>query len=106
MPMKVAAIMAEFLWAAATLLTLIVGLGLLRLLRGPADNERLMATQLLGTGAVATLLLLAVASGESAVLDVALTLALLAAFAGFAFVKAQSKSAQEDGRLGQEEQQP
>ncbi|MBT9493663.1 MAG: sodium:proton antiporter, partial [Paucibacter sp.] len=81
--------MAEFLLAAAAFVVLIVALGLLRILRGPGDAERLMAAQLLGTGGVAALLLLSVASGETAGLDVALTLALLAAFAGFAFVKAQ-----------------
>jgi multicomponent Na+:H+ antiporter subunit F len=37
-------------------------------------------------------LLAGIATGEGAVTDVALTLALLAAFASFAFVKAQSMS--------------
>lgn len=102
--------MAEFLFAAAAFLVLTVALGLLRVLRGPGEAERLMAAQLLGSGGVAALLLLAVASGESATLDVALTLALLAAFAGFAFVKAQnaadSKAAQEDPQHSPKERQP
>jgi multicomponent Na+:H+ antiporter subunit F len=48
-----------------------------------------MAAQLLGTGGIAAVLLLGAATGEDATLDVALTLALLAAFAAFAFVKAK-----------------
>ncbi len=88
--------MAEFLLAAAAFLLLTVAGGLVRVLRGPGDAERMMAAQLLGTGGIAALLLLGVASGQSAGLDVALTLALLAAFAGFAFVKAQGLAAQDD----------
>lgn len=88
--------MAEFLLAAAAFLVLTVAIGLIRVLRGPGDAERMMAAQLLGTGGVAALLLLGVANGETAVLDVALTLALLAAFAGFAFVKAQGLAADAD----------
>lgn len=90
--------MAEFLLAAATFLVLTVAVGLIRVLRGPGDAERMMAAQLLGTGGVAALLLLGVASAQSASLDVALTLALLAAFAGFAFVKAQGVAAEEEAQ--------
>lgn len=62
-----------------------VALGLGRILRGPADADRLMAVQLLGTGGSAALLLLAVATENVAVIDVALVLALLAAFVSAAF---------------------
>jgi multicomponent Na+:H+ antiporter subunit F len=80
--------MPEFLLAASGFLLLMVALGLARILRGPGDADRMMATQLLGTGGIAALLLLGAATGESAMVDVALTLALLAAFASIAFVKA------------------
>lgn len=80
--------MADFLLGAGVFILLMVALGLVRILRGPADADRLMATQLLGTGGIAVLLLLGAATDEATVLDVALTLALLAAFASFAFVKA------------------
>ena len=73
-----------------------VALGLIRILRGPDDADRMMAAQLLGTGGIATLLLLGTATGETATIDVALTLALLAAFASFAFVKAQSAPTQDE----------
>jgi multicomponent Na+:H+ antiporter subunit F len=81
--------MAEFLVGAAAFILVMVALGLLRILRGPGDADRIMAAQLLGTGGIAAVLLLGAASGEAATVDVALTLALLAAFAAFAFVKAK-----------------
>jgi len=46
----------------------------------------MMAAQLLGTGGIAALLLLSAATEVPALVDVALTLALLAAFASVAFV--------------------
>ena len=48
----------------------------------------MMAAQLLGTGGVGALLLFGAATGASAAVDVALILALLAAFASIGFVKA------------------
>ena len=81
--------MAEFLVGAAAFILGMVALGLLRILRGPGNADRIMAAQLLGTGGIAAALLLGAATGEAATVDVALTLALLAAFAAFAFVKAQ-----------------
>ena len=60
-----------------------------RVWRGPAQADRMMAAQLVGTGGVGTVMVLA-ALGDWAALDVALVLALLAAFAAAAFVKASS----------------
>jgi multicomponent Na+:H+ antiporter subunit F len=85
--------MAEFLLAAAAFVVTMVALALVRVLRGPGAADRMMATQLLGTGGIAAVLLLGAATGEDAAIDVALILALLAAFASFAFVKAQSTAA-------------
>jgi len=85
--------MSEFLVASAGFVLAMVALGLLRILRGPADADRIMAPQLLGTGGIAVLLLLAAAAGTPAVVDVALSLALLAAFASVAFVLAKDSSA-------------
>ncbi len=78
--------MTEFLLAAAIFVLGAVALGLIRVLRGPQNADRMLAVQLLGTGGVASLLLLGVANGVKAVGDLALLLALLAAFAGVAFV--------------------
>ena len=79
--------MDEFLLSAAAFVLLMVALGLVRVARGPGYADRMMAAQLLGTGAIGALLLVGAACGEVAVVDVALTLALLAAFASIAFVK-------------------
>jgi multicomponent Na+:H+ antiporter subunit F len=78
--------MSEFLVGAALFVLAMVALGLVRILRGPGDADRMMAMQLLGTGGIAALLLLAAGTGISATVDAALTLALLAAFAAVAFV--------------------
>ena len=77
--------MNELLLAAAGLILLTVAIGLARVLRG-SEVERLMAVQLLGTGGIAALLLIANATSVPGVEDVALGLALLAAFATIAFV--------------------
>jgi multicomponent Na+:H+ antiporter subunit F len=58
------------------------------LLSGPGSADRMMSAQLLGTGGMAVLLLLSAAEGMRSAIDVALTLAVLAAFASIAFVKA------------------
>jgi multicomponent Na+:H+ antiporter subunit F len=88
--------MPEFLLAASGFVLAMVALGLVRIMRGPGDAERMMAAQLLGTGGVAALLLLGAATGEGAVVDVALTLALLAAFASVAFFKNAPSASTDD----------
>lgn len=82
--------MDELLHLCAAVLLLTVAASLLRVLRGPTRADRMMGAQLSGTAGVAVLLLLAAAQGVEAVLDVALVLALLAALATLAFVKAAS----------------
>jgi multicomponent Na+:H+ antiporter subunit F len=90
-----------FLMAAAGAVLVTVVVGLVRILRGPGDADRVMAAQLLGTGGVAALLLAGIARGRAATFDVALTLAVLAAFASIAFVKgaalAQDDASRRDG---------
>lgn len=77
--------MAELLLAVAAFVLGTVVLGLVRVLRGPAEVDRIMAAQLLGTGGIAVLLLLSQAIEAAAAVDVALVLALLAAFVTAAF---------------------
>jgi multicomponent Na+:H+ antiporter subunit F len=67
------------------LLTLAVGLA--RALRGPTLEDRMLSVQLLGTGGVALLLLMAVTLHAPALFDVALVLALLAAVAAAALTR-------------------
>jgi len=83
--------MGNFLLAAAGFVMATVALALVRILRGPAAAERIMAAQLLGTGGIAALLLLAEATGVPAAVDVALVLAVLAAFVSVAFVKSADR---------------
>lgn len=71
----------------ALFLLLNLGAGMWRVLRGPTAADRMLAAQLFGTTAVATLLLLAQAYGEAALRDVALVFALLAAVTAVAFVR-------------------
>ena len=78
--------MIDFLLAAAGFILFTVAVGLVRILRGPGNADRMMAAQLLGTGGIASLLLVAAATGVHGVEDVALGLALLGAFASVAFV--------------------
>lgn len=82
--------MNDFLLAAAALVLLSVAAAFWRVWRGPAMADRMMAAQLVGTGGVAVVMLLAAAGGRWAMLDAALVLALLAAFAAVAFVKART----------------
>jgi multicomponent Na+:H+ antiporter subunit F len=103
--------MTEFLLAAALFVLGTVALGLIRVLRGPDDTDRMLAAQLLGTGGVASLLLLGVANGVNAIGDLALLLALLAAFASVAFVTGAKRPASESdadhrARPGAEELTP
>ncbi len=72
--------------AAAAFVVLIVALGIMRILHGPATADRMMGAQLLGSGGIAALLLRGSASGTPGVTDAVLVLALLAAFASVAFV--------------------
>jgi multicomponent Na+:H+ antiporter subunit F len=84
--------MASFLIGAAGFVLTMVGLGLFVILQRPAEVDHMMAAQLLGTGGVAMLLLLAVAADAWPIVDVALLLALFAAFAAVAFVRNASDS--------------
>lgn len=84
--------MAEFLFGTAAVIVLTVVIGLVRVIRGPGDVDRIMAVQLVGTGGNAALLLSSVATGVPALIDLALMMALLSAFASIAFVKAGKRA--------------
>jgi multicomponent Na+:H+ antiporter subunit F len=80
--------MAEVLLLLAAVILASVAAGLWRVLRGPAPADSLMAAQLLSTGGIAVLLILGAATRQEGLVDVALVLALLGAFAAVAFVLA------------------
>jgi len=88
--------MSAFLLIAAGVVLADVALGLARILWGPGDADRMMAAQLLGTGGVAALLLAGAATDVDGVEDVALTVALLAAFASVAFFRSATGAAGDD----------
>jgi multicomponent Na+:H+ antiporter subunit F len=84
--------MISFLFCAAAFVLLMVAFGLVRILWGPSDVDRILSVQLIGTGGVAVLILLAVATDSPSVVDVALMLTLLATFVSVAFLRDASPS--------------
>lgn len=83
--------MTGLYYGAALVLLLTVAASLTRVLKGPTRADRIMGAQLIGTSGVAMLVLLSLIHRQPGVLDVALLLALLAAFAAVAFVKSLSR---------------
>jgi len=79
--------MTSFLFTAAIFVLVMEALGLVRILRGPGDADRILSLQLIGSGGVAVLLLLAAATQTPSIMDVALLLALLATFVSVAFLR-------------------
>ena len=79
--------MTDVYWGVSAVLLATVAVGLWRFFRGPTAADRLMVTQLFGTTGVAICLLLSVALGNAAILDVALALALLAVVTTAAFTR-------------------
>jgi multicomponent Na+:H+ antiporter subunit F len=94
--------MPDVLLYAAAVLLIAIGGSLVRVIRGPTPADRMMGAQLVGTGGIAILLLLAAAGRRWEILDVALILALLAAFAVVGFAKAATP----DGAGDPEEHEP
>jgi multicomponent Na+:H+ antiporter subunit F len=77
----------DFYLGMALFLLLTVVAGLIRILRGPTPADRMLAAQLFGSTGVAILLLLSKSFQTSALLDIALVFALLAAITAIAFVR-------------------
>ena len=92
--------LTDFLLATAGAILFTVAVGLVRILGGPGDADRMMAAQLIGTGGIGSLLLIAAATGARGVEDVALGLALLAAFASAAFVNSAAPAKDTDAADG------
>ena len=82
--------MTRFLFVAAGFVLVMSALGLLRVLRGPGNADRILSVQLIGSAGGAILLLLAVATKTPSIVDVALMLALLATFASVGFLREAS----------------
>jgi multicomponent Na+:H+ antiporter subunit F len=93
--------MTSFLLAMTFFVVVMVAVGLFCVLRGAGNADRMMAVQLFGTGGIAALLLAGVANGTQGVVDVVLTLSVLAAFAAVAFVKADESAAKDEDQAEQ-----
>lgn len=82
--------MDDFLLSACAFVLLMVAVSLVVVLREPGSVARMMAAMLFCTGGIASLLLLGTIHGMEIVINVVLTLAVLAPFATIAFVRAGS----------------
>lgn len=79
--------MTTFYLMIALVLLLSLAGGMYQVVRGPTPGDRLLVVQLFGTAAVAVLLLVGEATGNPALVDIALVLALLTAITMVAFVR-------------------
>ena len=84
--------MSSVLSVSVMVLMISLGLGLVRVFKGPSIEDRMMAVQLVGTGGVALLLLFGPLLGVSWNVDVALVLALLAAVSVAALTRREASS--------------
>jgi multicomponent Na+:H+ antiporter subunit F len=74
-------------WLLAAFLMLNIAAGIVRVLRGPTGEDRVIAAVLFGTAGVALLLVLADLLASPAIRDVALVLAVLAAVLAVVFTR-------------------
>ena len=81
--------MNMFLSIVVMVLVLSFILGLIRIFLGPSTEDRMMAVQLVGTTAVAMLMVFSYLLAMPSAVDVALVLALLAAVAALALSREQ-----------------
>jgi multicomponent Na+:H+ antiporter subunit F len=79
--------MNEIYLISAALLLVTFLTGLVRIVLGPTEADRMLSAQLFGTTGVAVLLLLALGMDRRPAVDVALVFALLAVVAAVAFVR-------------------
>jgi multicomponent Na+:H+ antiporter subunit F len=79
--------MATFDLAVAAFLLVNVGVGLVRVARGPTEPDRMLSVQLFGSTGTAVLLLLASGLDAPALRDAALVFAVLAGVVAAAFVR-------------------
>ena len=82
-----------FLLSTLTILALTVVLGLVRAVQGPSLGDRLTSVLLLGTSGIAMLFLLASLLQMTALIDVALVLALLSAVVSAALTREEADDA-------------
>lgn len=79
--------MTTIAFATAIFLLFTIGLGLIRVFRGPTTGDRLLSVQLFGTTGAAIVVVLSVSEGNKAFLDIGLIFALLAGILGVVFTR-------------------
>jgi len=84
--------MIEYLSVIVGLIVLALLVGLGRVLLGPSSADRMLASQLFSTAGVSILILLAIIQNQSALINVALVLALLAPLTLITFIRLRKKS--------------
>lgn len=94
--------MTVFMLASAVLVLGTVTVALGRLLLSAQSVDWVMAAQVLGTAGIASLLLFGIGTGRPGVIDMALLLALLAAFATVAFAARLRAVAVDSGLVDEE----
>jgi multicomponent Na+:H+ antiporter subunit F len=77
----------QLYWFGAATLVVALLASLIRVVLGPTQPDRMLATQLFGTIGIAAILLLAFAIHDPAIIDVALVLAALALVTIVSFVR-------------------
>jgi multicomponent Na+:H+ antiporter subunit F len=86
--------MTSFLLGISGLVLGMIAVELFAIFSRRDGTNRLIAAQLLGTNGIAIFLLLSIATETPPIVDVALLLALLAAFAAVAFVRSATTGAE------------
>lgn len=89
--------MSTLAMAVALFLLANLVIALIAAARGPTPADRMLMAMLFGTTGTAILVLLGTVGGGTALVDVALVLALLAAIGGIAFAK-RAWNVEENGR--------
>ncbi|AKO52588.1 multiple resistance and pH regulation protein F [Marinobacter psychrophilus] len=84
--------MIEYLSVIVGLLVLALLVGLGRILLGPSSADRMLTSQLFSTAGVSILILLAIIQNQSALINVAFVLALLAPLTLITFVRLRKRS--------------
>jgi multicomponent Na+:H+ antiporter subunit F len=90
--------MNDFLLVSSLIILGTITVGLVRVMRGPYQADRIIAAQLFATAGVAWILLVSVAVDTIAFIDVALVFALLAAVTAVAFVRRAWTVEQKEGQ--------
>lgn len=84
--------MSLFFLIIICFLLLVLALGLIRVFKGPTPTDRMLSAQLLGTIGVAILILSSINMANEALLNVALTLALLSPISLIAYIHIKKAS--------------